>query len=172
MRRTSIALIGMMGCGKSVTGKAVAKLSGMGFIDTDLAIESSCGRSIPEIFASRGEEVFRRLEEEAVAQAASKTWTVIATGGGVPLRRRNQGALRRACIIFYLWASADCLYERTKDGGRPLLQVEDPKKRLAELLAARDPVYRSLCDKLVPCDDRTPEQTARQILSIFRTCPY
>jgi shikimate kinase len=172
MRRTSIALIGMMGCGKTITGKAVSKLSGMGFVDTDLAVEAACGRPIPEIFESDGEEAFRKLEEEAIAQAARQAWTVIATGGGAPVRPRNQSALKRSCIIFYLQASVDCLYERAKDSDRPLLLVDDPKKRIAELLAARDPIYRSICDKTLVCEDKTPEQAARQILSVFRTCPY
>jgi shikimate kinase len=172
MGKTNIALMGLMGCGKSTVGIALSKSTGMAFLDTDSIVEEMAGCAISEIFAEKGEEHFRALEEKAVKEAARMSWTIIATGGGAVKRKANVKALRRTSIVFYLRAPVETLYERTLDSGRPLIEVPDPKGRLNELLIERDPLYRAACDKIISCEGKAPEQLAAQIIGMFRLLPY
>ncbi|MCX5716150.1 MAG: shikimate kinase [Candidatus Omnitrophica bacterium] len=138
----NIVLIGFMGTGKSVLGKRLAKLLKMPFISTDDIIEQKEGRTISEIFGSLGEQYFRDAEKEAVKGASAMEGVVIAAGGGAVLNEENITNLKKNGVMFCLTASAQDIYERTKNyKHRPLLNVADPVTRIKELLAERSMFY-------------------------------
>ncbi|MDR1537716.1 MAG: shikimate kinase [Clostridiales bacterium] len=169
MKRTNIALIGFMGCGKSLTGKALSSRTGMGFFDADAEIEAEERAAVSDIFARLGEARFRMMETETLKRAASLTWTVIATGGGAIKNPENVKTLKKSCILFYLKSSPQTLYEHTRlSDSRPLLNVADPMGKIVELLAQRDPIYASASDCIIKCDAKSPDQIVDEIIEVFR----
>lgn len=138
----NIVLTGFMGTGKSGIGKRLAKKLGMSYLDTDELIEEREKDSISAIFKKKGEEYFRRLETEVVKEVALLDNFVISTGGGVVLREGNIRLLKQNAFIVCLFASPEVILKRTKgDDNRPLLGVNNQKKRIEELLALRKPYY-------------------------------
>lgn len=138
-----IALIGMPGGGKSTVGRHLSRRLGLQFADSDAVIEHRIGCSIRTFFEQEGEERFRDIESEVVAQLINTGPGVIATGGGIVLRDANRDALRDKTTSLYLRSTPEELFRRLRhDSKRPLLQVADPLARLRELYAKRDPLYR------------------------------
>lgn len=138
-----LILVGLPGSGKSTAGRQLARRLGLPFTDSDHAIEQHIGCSIASFFAREGEAAFRDIEEAVVARLCEGAEGVIATGGGVVLRAANRERLRSAGHVIYLRATPEDLFRRVRhDRGRPLLQVADPMKKLRELYAERDPLYR------------------------------
>ncbi|MBN9410212.1 MAG: shikimate kinase [Burkholderiales bacterium] len=140
-----VALIGMPGAGKSSVGRQLARRLQVSFTDSDLVIEQRLGCSIRSFFEREGEARFRDVEAEVIASLAADPQTgVLATGGGAVLREGNRDVLRRQCRVVYLHSSPDDVLRRVRhDVSRPLLQVADPRQRLRELYALRDPLYRA-----------------------------
>ena len=160
----NIFLIGPMGVGKSTIGRQLAKLLSKEFMDTDYEIEKRTGVDIPTIFDIEGEEGFRKREAAVVEEMTSGSNLVLATGGGVILREDNRRALRRGFVV-YLSASLDTLIERTRrDKSRPLLQNTDRQKKIEELMAERDPIYRQESDIIVETDGRSAKAVAKEIV--------
>ena len=149
--KTSIALIGFMGTGKTVVGKVLAQKFAKKFIELDAVIEKKAGRSIPEIFRQDGEIRFRELEIEAVRTVANKKNVVIACGGGIVLNTINIDRLRKGSVIICLTASPAVILKRTsgdKDG-RPLLNVADRRQQIKKLLQFRRPFYSRAADTMI-----------------------
>lgn len=160
----NIVLTGFMGAGKSSVGRKLAERLGIGIVDTDDLIERSAGMRIFEIFAKHGEPHFRELEKKAVAEASKLENRVILTGGGVVLKEENMKNLRRNGIIIYLHAKPGVIYSRIKhETHRPLLQVENPMKKIKELLEYRAPYYANN-DFIVDTSELTVEQVVEEIL--------
>ena len=133
----------MPGSGKSTVGRQIARRLGLPFVDSDHVIEQRLGCSIREYFAREGEDAFRDIEQQVLAELAQGTDAVVATGGGAVLRAANRQALRAGGKVVYLRSSPEELYRRLRhDTQRPLLQVEDPLARLRSMHAERDPLYR------------------------------
>jgi shikimate kinase len=133
----------MPGGGKSTVGRHLARSLNRRFADADAEVERRIGCSIRQFFEREGEDAFRDLEQEVVAELLTDPGTVIATGGGVVLRDANRQALQRGAVVFYLRTSPEELFRRLRhDTQRPLLQVRDPLQKLRELHAQRDPLYR------------------------------
>ncbi|MAD23133.1 MAG: shikimate kinase [Verrucomicrobiales bacterium] len=163
----NIALTGFMGCGKTAVGRVVSKVSGFEFLDTDQFIEDHVGMSIPRIFEEQGEDSFRQYEREVVALLANQENTVIATGGGLLVDRSNMDAMKQYSMVFCLWASSESIWRRVKDKShRPLLQTENPKKRIIDLMEQRKSAY-SQADMLVNTEYRSAKEVAQLILSQF-----
>jgi shikimate kinase len=160
----NLYLIGMMGSGKSSAGRHLAEQLGYRFLDADTSLEQVAGRSIPELFASEGEEGFRRLEAAVLNQIASWHSLVVATGGGVVTHPQNWGQLHQGVVI-WLDAPDAVLLERlaADPTPRPLMKAPDPAARLAELLTQRRPLYAQ-ADLHIRQDGRPPAQVAAQIL--------
>lgn len=136
-------LIGMPGSGKSTVGRQLARRLGVSFFDTDHLLESRLGCSIREYFEAQGEAAFREREHQALAECVAHEHGVVSTGGGIVLRPANRELLRAAPCVIYLRASPEDIYRRLRhDTTRPLLQVADPLRKLKELYAERDPLYR------------------------------
>ena len=141
----NIALSGFMGCGKTAVGRIVAKVAGFEFLDTDQFIEEHVGKSIPRIFEEHGEETFRRYEREVVMRLAERENTVIATGGGLLVDAENMDTMKQYAMVFCLWASPESIWRRVKgQSHRPLLNTDNPKQRIIDLLEERKPAYRPL----------------------------
>jgi shikimate kinase len=146
--KSSIALIGFMGTGKTAVGQALAERLGKKFVETDTLIEKKIGRSIPEIFRRDGEIAFRDLEIEIIKEAAERDNAVIACGGGIVLNKINIDRLAQKCIIINLKASPSVIAQRTSGdkGNRPLLAVTDRLAQIKELQNYRRPYYQRAAD--------------------------
>jgi shikimate kinase len=139
----SLALVAMPGGGKSTVGRHLARQLGMRFLDADHEIERRIGSPIRVYFEREGEARFRDLEQEVIADLASFAGAVVATGGGAVLREANRQALNQLTTVIYLRSTPEELFRRLRhDTQRPLLQVPDPLRKLRELYAERDPLYR------------------------------
>ena len=138
----NIVLIGFMGTGKSKIGRRLATELRMSYLDTDELIEKREKDSILAIFKKKGEEYFRQLETKVVKEVALLDNFVVSTGGGVVLREENIRALKKNAFIVCLFASPEVILKRTEgNDNRPLLGVNNQKKRIEELLALRKPYY-------------------------------
>ena len=139
----SLSLVGMPGCGKSTVGRHLARQLGLRFLDSDTEIERQLGMPIRDYFEQHGESAFRDAEQEAIEALAGEPGVLLATGGGAVLRPSNRDALHSRTHVFYLRATPEELHRRLRnDTHRPLLQVEDPLRRLRDLYRERDPLYR------------------------------
>ncbi|OQA57848.1 MAG: Shikimate kinase 1 [Candidatus Omnitrophica bacterium ADurb.Bin277] len=169
MTKNNIYLTGMMGSGKSVTGKALAVMLDYGFLDLDQEIEKREGRSITGIFAVEGESYFRDVETAVLKWASNLEKHVFSTGGGIVLRDENVGLMRRTGKVILLEASPEVLWERVcRDKNRPLLQTPDPKSSLEKILDGRRARYKATCDYSVMTDDLTAEAAAKNILTLIK----
>ncbi len=156
-----------MGAGKTSVGKQLAKALKRDFIDSDTEIEDRTGVNIPTIFDIEGEAGFRARESQVIDDLTQQDKIVLATGGGAVLDPQNQKALQSRGIVFYLYASIDQLFQRThRDRNRPLLQTDNPKQKITELLELRDPIYRSVADFVIETDG----QTVRKVVDEIQRC--
>ena len=131
-------------------GRQLARRLDIPFLDSDHAIEERLGCSIREYFERQGEERFRDIETEVLAQLVQQGQGVLSTGGGSVLREQNRDVLRQSGQVFYLHASPQEVFRRLRhDRNRPLLQVADPLKRLQDLFALRDPLYRAAAHHVI-----------------------
>ena len=140
---SNIVLIGMPGCGKTSTGKLLAKQLGREFFDLDKVITERAGKSIPDIFAEHGEEYFRDLESEVTKDIAKRGGVIIACGGGTVLREENRTALHQNGRIVYIQRALADLAR----GGRPLSAGDNAVEKL---YAVRRPIYEGFADVTVP----------------------
>ncbi|MHB8455468.1 MAG: shikimate kinase AroK [Acidiferrobacterales bacterium] len=169
----NVFLIGPMGAGKTTIGRHVAAMLLMEFADSDHEIEARTGASIPLIFEIEGELGFRRREAAVIADLVTRSNLVLATGGGVVLNEANRLALREHGTVVYLRAATEILVERTRrDRGRPLLQTDDPRGKIEELLREREPLYRSTAHLIVETDRRSPQAVAREVVTRLKSARH
>jgi shikimate kinase len=139
----TIALIGLMGAGKSTVGRRLAHALGVNFVDADDEIVIAAGRTIPEIFQERGEEEFRAGERRVIARLLEQEPRILATGGGAFMNPLTRILMREKAITIWLRADIDVLMHRVmrRVGDRPLLVNDNPRKTMQDLMAARYPIY-------------------------------
>jgi len=154
----NIILIGMPGCGKSTIGKLLAEKTGRRFVDTDEEIVRMAGKSIPEIFAADGEEVFREWETKVLAQLGKQSGLIIATGGGCVTIERNYNLLHQNGTIFWIRRKLEDLPTE----GRPLSARND----LSQMYCMREPLYDKWNDWFVN-NHGAPEDAVKQILAVL-----
>ncbi|MCS7063910.1 MAG: shikimate kinase [Methylacidiphilales bacterium] len=160
-----IALVGMMGSGKTTVGRYLAKLIHWPYHDIDHIIERETGQSIAEIFDTMGEAFFRRHELEVIERLPGSELSVVSTGGGLFIQERPREILLTHAYCIYLQASPQVLWERVRfSENRPLLQKPDPQKILADLLSKRDPIYR-LAHYTLNIEGKTIEAIAQEIVT-------
>lgn len=168
--KTSVALIGFMGTGKTAVGKALAKKLKRKFVELDALIEEKAGKSIPQIFQQDGEIAFRELEIEVTKKVAQNKNLVIACGGGVVLNKINIDRLKQEAIIVYLTASPSVILKRVsgEKGQRPLLEVDSPISTIRELLKFRKPFYERAADITINTSKLNIDAIAEQIIEKLR----
>ena len=140
--RKQIALVGLMGAGKSAIGRRVANAIGARFLDADREIEVAAGMTIPDIFETRGEEEFRDGERRVIARLLEEAPLVLATGGGAFIDDETRGLMLQRATTIWMRADLDVLVKRCgKRGHRPLLNNGNPREILAGLMKLRYPIY-------------------------------
>ena len=163
----SLYLVGMMGSGKTSTGRRLVERLSYGFVDADAVIEQAAGCSIPEIFERDGEAGFRSLESQVLSAISQRHSLVVATGGGVVPQPENWGLLHSGIVIWLDVVPDQLLHRLNADSTvRPLLQPTDPEAALNALLNKRRPLY-SEADLTVVINDETPEAGADGILQLL-----
>jgi shikimate kinase len=165
----NVFLVGPMGAGKTTIGRQLARLLKRVFLDSDREIEQRTGVNISLVFELEGEVGFRARERAVIDELTQLPDTVLATGGGAILDLENRTHLAERGTVVYLETSVTQQLARTgRDRNRPLLQTEDPKRRLEDLLSIRDPLYREIADIIVSTDGRTAKDVVNQILRQIR----
>ena len=158
-----------MGSGKTTVGQRAARLLGLEFLDCDRELEARTGASVNLIFDVEGEAGFRERETRMLEELTARRGVLVATGGGVVVRRENRELLRRSGLVVYLRTSvAQQLRRLGRDKSRPLLQTPDRRERLACLAAERNSLYRELADIEFPSRNCSPAIAARALADLIR----
>lgn len=138
----TVALVGMMGAGKSSVGRRLANRLGVIFKDADGEIEMAAGCSVSEIFERYGEPAFRDGERKVIARLLDEPPLVLATGGGAFIDSQTRARLKERAMTVWIKAPIEVLMNRvSRRGNRPLLRTADPRGTLERLLLERAPVY-------------------------------
>lgn len=164
----NVVLCGMMGCGKTTVAAEISSRYNLPSVDTDAEIVKKYGE-INAIFAERGEEYFRSVEEQTVAEVARNySDAVISTGGGCVLRERNVDNLKKTGKIIYLRTQPETLVKRVEgDASRPLLKG-GARQKIYSILAVREKIYSAAADYIVDTDGLTPAQIAERIMELIK----
>jgi len=161
----NIFFVGPMGAGKTTIGRQLARSLGRPFYDSDKEIEARTGADIPLIFELEGEAGFRSREKAMIDELTSRSGVVLATGGGAVLDPDNRRHLSQRGFVIYLSAPIEQLYQRTaRDSRRPLLQTDNPRQKLEEILAVRDPLYREVADLVLVTDNKPVRNVVNSLL--------
>lgn len=154
-----------MGAGKSTIGRLLSAELNIDFVDSDKEIEERCGANIPWIFDKEGEEGFRLREEAVIDDLTKESGILLATGGGVVMRKANRDHLASRGTVVYLRTSVEQQLARTmRDKNRPLLQADNPEKILVDLFKIRDPLYQDIADIVIHTDQRNPKNVVNEII--------
>ena len=161
----SLCFIGLPGSGKSTIGRQLARNWGIEFVDSDHVLERRLGCSIKDFFATHGEQAFRDAEAEVLAELVrGQTACVLSTGGGAVLRPENRAVLHENTTVFYLQSSPEDIARRLRnDTNRPLLQGDDPLRRLRDLLAVRAPLYEETAHFVIDTVRCSTAQVVRKV---------
>jgi|SRR6185295_436296 len=160
----NIFLVGMMGAGKTSVGKLLARRLGKTFHDCDHEIERVTGVKVAVIFEIEGEDGFRAREAKTLSELARRTDIVLATGGGAVLSADNRKLLAGNGVVVYLRAAPADLWGRTRhDKNRPLLRTADPRAKLEQIYAERDPLYCEVADIIVDTGNQSVGSLAHRL---------
>ncbi len=165
----TVALVGLMGAGKSTVGRRLANKLGRPFVDSDDEIEKAAGLSVADIFALHGEDEFRRVERKVLQRLLDGPPQVLATGGGAYLNADTRELMRKHAITIWLNADLETLWKRvSRRNHRPLLRRPDAKEVLSNLFDERRPIYE-LADLTVPSVDGPHSKTVISIIKALET---
>ena len=160
----NVFLVGMMGAGKTSMGKLLARRLDKTFLDSDHEIERATGVKVAVIFEIEGEAGFRARESRVLAELVLRRDIVLATGGGAVLSPENRRLLAENGVVIYLRAAPGDLWTRTRhDRNRPLLRTPDPRSRLEQIHAERDPLYREVADIIVDTGSQSLASLAQRV---------
>lgn len=168
LRQKTIALVGLMGVGKTSVGRRLAQQLDLPFADADDEIEKAAGRTIAEIFAERGEPEFREGERRVIARMLDEPPHVMATGGGAFCNPATRKLIRDKAVSIWLKADVDTLLRRVgRKDSRPLLNVADPRAVLERLALEREPFYAE-ADIHIATGDKPHQATVNAIVEALR----
>jgi shikimate kinase len=168
LRDRTIALVGLMGAGKSSIGRRLAHALGLPFVDADDEVERAAARSIPDIFEELGEAAFRDGERRVIARLLEDPPHVLATGGGAFMNPATRELIRQKAISVWLKADMEVLLRRVeRRNDRPLLRQGDPREVLERLAHERYPVY-GLADVTVESGEAAHQATVDAIIQALR----
>jgi shikimate kinase len=166
----TVVLVGLMGAGKTKIGRRIAARLDLPFFDSDEEIETAAGETIEEIFANRGEAVFRDGERRVIARLLQGPVHVLATGGGAFMDPQTRRIIARRGVSVWLRADLDVLFARvSRRTNRPLLKTPDPRAVLAELIERRYPIYAE-ADITVDSGEGPPDATAGRAIAALARC--
>lgn len=160
-----LVLVGAPGAGKSTVGRRVAERLGVPFDDTDHLIEQQAGMSVSDIFVTAGEPEFRRLEEDAVAQALRTRSGVLALGGGAVLSEKTRSLLAGHRVVWLRVSMSEAATRVGMNTARPLL-LGNVRTTLAGLLEARTPLYEEVSSAVVETSDRKIRDVIAEVASL------
>lgn len=167
-----IALVGMMGAGKTTVGRRLATRLHRHFIDSDAEIEKAAGMSITDIFASHGEADFRAGETRVIARILKQPGLVLGTGGGAFINEDTRALIKSEAITVWLKAEFELLFARvSRKSNRPLLQTENPRETLKKLIEDRSPIYAEADVTVISRDvphDRVAADTILALLAYLK----
>jgi len=163
MQRPRVVLVGPPAAGKTTVGRLLADRLSVPFVDTDDLVVARAGKPVSEIFVDDGEEAFRRLEADAVAEALTRD-AVVALGGGAVLAEQNRKRLAGHPVVLLAAGVPTSAARVGLNRDRPLL-LGNPRQQLRALLDARLPLYREVAVAEVATDDRTPDEVADAVLA-------
>jgi shikimate kinase len=164
LRRRTIALVGLMGVGKSSVGRRLASALSLPFRDTDAEVETAAGRSVSDIFAELGEPAFREGERRVISRLLEQPPHVLATGGGAFVNPETRGLIKGKAVSVWLKADLDVLARRVaRKDNRPLLAGKDPMEVLTGQADARYPAYAE-ADIVVETGDSAHHVTVDQVI--------
>ena len=170
--KKTVAMVGMMGAGKTAVGTALAKLLKVPFVDSDEEIVKAADRSIAEIFERDGEPFFRDREFEVIGRLLRGRPAVLSTGGGAFLAERNRSQIAEHGIAIWLQAEPEVLWQRVRHKTtRPLLRTANPRQTLLDLCAAREPSYRLADLAVESAAGLSIEQMAARVVEALRQRP-
>jgi shikimate kinase len=168
--RRSIVLVGLMGAGKTKIGRRLAARLNLPFFDSDEEIETAAGEAIEEIFANRGEAVFRDGERRVITRLLQGPVHVLSTGGGAFMDPATRRIIAERGVSVWLRAGLDVLFTRvSRRSNRPLLKTPNPKAVLAELIERRHPIYAE-ADVTVDSGEGPPDATASRVIAALTGC--
>jgi len=164
LRRRTIALVGLMGVGKSSVGRRLANALNLPFRDADSEVEAAAGRSVADIFTDLGEEAFREGERRVISRLLDQEPHVLATGGGAFMNDQTRELIKSKAVSVWLKADLDVLARRvSRKDTRPLLAGKDPLKVLQAQAEARYPIYAQ-ADIVVETGDAAHHVTVEQVI--------
>jgi shikimate kinase len=166
-RRPTLVLVGPPGAGKTTVGRALAQRLGLEFTDVDAVIVERAGKSISDMFLQDGEDAFRTLERQVVAEALVGTAGVLALGGGSVLAAQTRERLRGHRVVHLKVGVTDGLRRTGMSTARPLLAGVNPRATFKALLEARAPLYREVATFEVDTSRRSANQVARAVLEVI-----
>lgn len=158
-----IVLVGVPGAGKSTVGHLLAEKLNLNFVDTDLVIEQQAGKSISDIFVQDGESVFRELEKQVVADAISNDDCVVSVGGGALMDAGTRELVKKQECVWLQAGLSQAVDRVGMNKNRPLL-LGNVRGQLADLMAAREPLYIECAKHVVDTNNMTPDQVVEQII--------
>lgn len=161
--------MGLPGSGKSTIGRRLSKALGVSLLDTDAAIEERTGRTIADIFATDGEAVFRRIEEEVIRAALEEHDGVLSLGGGAVTSPGVCAALAGHTVVYLEISAAEGVRRTGGNTVRPLLAGPDRAEKFRELMSKRIPLYRRVATIRVDTNRRNPGAVVRYIVSRLQT---
>jgi shikimate kinase len=166
-----LVIVGPPGAGKTTVGRVLARRLAVEFTDVDALIVARAGKPISDMFLEDGEEVFRALEREVVAEALTATAGVLALGGGSVLAPETRERLRGHRVVHLTVGLADGLRRTGMSTARPLLAGVNPRAAFKSLLDARAPLYREVATVEVDTARRSANQVARAVLEAIGAVP-
>jgi shikimate kinase len=167
-----VALVGLMGAGKTAVGTALARKLGVPFRDSDQEIVKAANMTIAEIFDRDGEAFFRRKEAQVIARLLRETPGILSTGGGAFLLEENRRAISDKGVSVWLNADLELLWNRVKHKNtRPLLRTANPYATLSELYHARRPFYARADLVVRPEPGYSIEEMAERVIEALKARP-
>jgi len=170
--KKTVAMVGMMGAGKTAVGTAVARHLGVPFLDSDEEIVRAANASIAEIFERDGEPFFRARETEVLGRLLRGTPCILSTGGGAFLAEANRKLIAEAGVSVWLRVDLDLLWNRVRHKTtRPLLRTANPRETLRALYEARLPFYQQAEIAVDSASDYSVEDMARRVVEALSQRP-
>jgi len=166
--KKNLVFLGMMGSGKSSIGSLIAKKLQLNFIDIDNVIENELGLSIKKIFETKGENYFRKFEEQTTLKKLKLSSTVISLGGGAFSNKEIRKEVIKNHISFWLNWSDDILLNRIKNSKKRPLAFNSSENEIIDLIKKRSNIYSKALYK-IECDNLTKNEIVKEILKIYET---